>query len=285
MAEVRNTPGTPPQGMPPAGKGPGMMPKGPMGPGMPKGPGGKEMTAEELRQLQQKNGEGGQRRGPGGPMIREKPKDAKAVIKKLLHYISKSKYLLLVILCTTLITTGLNLLGPMLQGKAIDAITIDLNLGKAHVDFDALVKCLTLMALVYVANSLVTILQGIASARISQTTVFTLREDLFRKISYLPIQYTDTHSHGDIMSRMTNDVDNISNSISQSISSLVSSVLTLIGALAMLIYYDWRMALVSLVTVPLTLLVSMNLSKFMRKYFVEKQVILGQQCHAPVIID
>ncbi len=276
MAEVRNTPGsTPPMGMPPPGKGPGMPPKGPMGPGM-KGPGGKEMTAEELRQLQKRNGVGGGHRGPGGPMIREKPKDAKAVIKKLLRYISKSKYLLLVILCTTLITTGLNLLGPMLQGKAIDAITIDLTIGKANVDFNALVKCLTLMALVYVANSLVSMLQGIASARISQTTVFTLREDLFRKISYLPIQYTDTHSHGDIMSRMTNDVDNISNSISQSISSLVSSVLTLVGALAMLIYYDWRMALVSLITIPLTLAVSMNLSKFMRKYFVEKQVILGQ---------
>ncbi len=249
-------------------------------PGNKQGPGGKEMSAEELRQLSQKNGanvNGGRgpgRGGPGGPMIREKPKNAKATIRKLIHYIAKSKYLILVILCTTLITTGLNLLGPMLQGRAIDTIT--LSEGKAHVDFDALVRCLVLMACVYIANSLVTMVQGIASAKISQTTVFTLRQDLFRKISYLPIQYTDTHSHGDIMSRMTNDVDNISNSISQSISSLISSVLTLIGALVMLISYDWRMAVVSLITIPLTLTVSMNLSKFMRKYFVEKQILLGK---------
>ena len=262
-----------------------MQKKPPMPEGMPPMPskdgkaspagGNKEMSAEELRRLSQKNGENvNARRGPGGPIIREKPKNAKATVVKLIKYIAKSRYLILVILITTLITTGLNLLGPMLQGKAIDAITIDA--GKPHVDFDALVKYLVLMACVYIANSVITMLQGIASAKISQTTVYTLRADLFRKVSYLPIQYTDTHSHGDIMSRMTNDVDNISNSISQSISSLISSVLTLIGALTMLVYYDWRMAIVSLITIPLTLLVSTNLSKFMRKYFVEKQILLGQ---------
>ena len=233
------------------------------------------MTPEQLRQLSQKNGvNDNARRGPGGPMIREKPKNAKATVGKLLKYIAKSKYLILVILCTTLISTILNLAGPMLQGKAIDAIT--LGPGKANVDFDTLIHYLVLMACVYVVSSLISMLQGIASAKISQTTVFTLRQDLFRKISYLPIQYTDTHPHGDIMSRMTNDVDNISNSISQSISSLISSVLTLIGALIMLVRYDWRMALVSLITIPLTLFVSMKLSKFMRKYFVEKQILLGK---------
>lgn len=266
MADMQKKPPMP-EGMPP------MPPKD----GKAGGPAGgnKEMSAEELRRLSQKNGENvNARRGPGGPIIREKPKNAKATVVKLIKYIAKSRYLILVILITTLITTGLNLLGPMLQGKAIDAITIDA--GKPHVDFDALVKYLVLMACVYIANSVITMLQGIASAKISQTTVYTLRADLFRKVSYLPIQYTDTHSHGDIMSRMTNDVDNISNSISQSISSLISSVLTLIGALTMLIYYDWRMAVVSLITIPLTLTVSMNLSKFMRKYFVQKQIILGK---------
>ena len=255
-----------PNGMPP------MPPPGKMPGGKPEQ---KEMSAEELRQLSQKNGVNvNARRGPGGPMIREKPKNAKVTVGKLLKYIAKSKYLILLILFTTLISTVLNLAAPMLQGKAIDTIT--LGTGKASVDFEGLIRYLVLMACVYVASSLISMLQGIASAKISQTTVFTLRQDLFRKISYLPIQYTDTHPHGDIMSRMTNDVDNISNSISQSISSLISSVLTLIGALVMLVRYDWRMALVSLITIPLTILVSMKLSKFMRKYFVEKQILLGK---------
>jgi len=235
----------------------------------------KEMTPEELRRLSQKNGAnmGGGHRGPG-PMIREKPKNIKATLLKLIKYIAKSKYLILMVFVTTLITTILNLLGPMLQGRAIDAITIDDS--KLQVDFELLIETLMLLAVVYIASSLITVIQGIASAKISQTTVFSLRQDIFRKISYLPIQYTDTHAHGDIMSRMTNDVDNISASISQSISSLVSSVLTLIGALIMLISYDWKMALVALITIPLTMIVSMNLSKFMRKYFVEKQILLGQ---------
>ena len=252
----------------------------PKGAPMPGGSGGKtgapaqkELTADELRALQKKNGAGGNHRGPGGPMIREKPKDVKGTVVKLMKYIGKSKYLVVAIMITTLVTTFLSLLGPKLQGKAIDAIT--LTDGQLHVDFDSLVKYLVLMLVVYVGSSLVTMLQGFASAQISQTTVFSLRADLFRKISYLPIRYTDNHPSGDIMSRMTNDVDNISNTISQSISSLVSSVLTLIGAFIMLLSYDWRMAIVALVTIPLTIFVSMKLSGFMRKYFIEKQVILG----------
>ncbi|MBR5313744.1 MAG: ABC transporter ATP-binding protein [Clostridia bacterium] len=222
-----------------------------------------------------KNGTPQQGRGPmGGPMIREKPKDAKKTLFKLIKYIGKSKYLVFTIIGTTILSTFLNLLGPSLQGRAIDAIT--LTEGKVSVDFETLIRVLMLMMLVYLASAAIQLLQGIASAKITQTTVYTMRSDLFRKISYLPIGYTDTHAHGDIMSRMTNDVDNISMTLSSSISSLISAALTLIGAFSMLLYYDWRMAFISLITIPLTILVSTNLSKFMRKYFVEKQVLLGQ---------
>ncbi len=237
----------------------------------------KELTADELRAMVKENGGNGGPRGgpgPGGSMIREKPKDAKGTVIKLIKYIGKNKYLVYMIMFTTVLSTIFNLVVPSLQGKAIDAITI--TQGKATVNFDSLIKTLILMLIVYLASAGVQLLQGVASAKISQTTVHTMRADLFQKISYLPIRYTDTHAHGDIMSRMTNDVDNISQTISSSISSLISAVLTLVGAFAMLVYYDWRMALIALITIPLTILVSMNLSKFMRKYFVEKQVLLGQ---------
>ena len=233
----------------------------------------KEMSADELRAVMKKNGSE-PRRGPGGPMIREKPKDAKGTLIKLIKYIGKSKYLVLTVMLTTVLSTFLSLIGPNLQGKAIDAITITES--RLSVDFERLISVLIMMLVVYLASAAVQMIQGIASAKISQTTVFTMRSDLFRKISYLPIRYTDTHAHGDIMSRMTNDVDNISMTLSSSISSLISAALTLVGAFAMLIYYDWRMALISLLTIPLTIFVSMKLSKFMRKYFVEKQVLLGQ---------
>ncbi|MDD6985621.1 MAG: ABC transporter ATP-binding protein [Clostridia bacterium] len=234
-----------------------------------------EPTADELRDMMKKNGSKGPG-GPGGPraMIREKPKNIRATLGKLLKYIGKNKYSVILIIVTTIITTLLNLLGPTLQGKAIDAITITEQ--RLSVDFDGLVRILVLMAVVYLASTVIQIAQGIASAKISQDTVYNMRKDLFRKISYLPISYVDTHAHGDIMSRMTNDVDNISQTLSSSITSLISAVLTLIGAFAMLVKYDWRMALVSLITIPLTVVVSMVLSKLMRKYFIARQVILGQ---------
>ena len=234
-----------------------------------------EPTADELRDMMKKNGSKGPG-GPGGPraMIREKPKNVRATLGKLLKYIGKNKYSVILIIVTTIITTLLNLLGPTLQGKAIDAITITEQ--RLSVDFDGLVRILVLMAVVYLASTAIQIAQGIASAKISQDTVYNMRKDLFRKISYLPISYVDTHAHGDIMSRMTNDVDNISQTLSSSITSLISAVLTLIGAFAMLVKYDWRMALVSLITIPLTVVVSMVLSKLMRKYFIARQVLLGQ---------
>ena len=228
----------------------------------------KEPTADELRKLSGNRGGG---RGPA--MIREKPKDTKATLLKLIKYIGRSKYLVILIMIASVAMTLLSLAIPKLQGRAIDTIT--LGEGKLEIDFDSLIRTLVLMGIVSVINALFQLLQGLVSTKISQTTVFSMRRDLFRKISYLPISYTDTHAHGDIMSRMTNDVDNVSMTISSSISSLISAALTLVGAFVLLVSYDWRIALVSLVTIPLTLLVSLKLSKYMRKYFVQKQVLLG----------
>ncbi len=219
--------------------------------------------------------------GGGGPrnmnarINREKPKNAKGTILKLMRYIGRSKYLILLLMLVVIGSTLLSLAGPALQGEAINAITIDPTLGKLSVDFDSLIKALMVMGVVYIGTSLLQLFQGLLSAHISQSTVYTMRKELFAKITRLPIKYVDSHPHGDIMSRITNDVDNISNTISSSIASLFSSVLTLIGALVMIISYSWKMALIAMITVPLTVFVSATLSKFMRKYFVRRQKILG----------
>ncbi len=214
------------------------------------------------------------RRGPGGPMVREKPKNMKATLKKLIRYIGRSRYLLIMLLVLVSVIAALHLAGPALQAEAISAITIDDN--QFHVDFDKLYKVIILMALTYLLSSALTYLQGVTAAKLSQFTVSTMRSDLFARIAYLPIRYTDTHRHGDIMSRMTNDVENISNSVSMSIASLFSAVITLIGSLVMMLYYSPLLTLVAMVTIPLTLLVTTKLSKFMRRYFVEQQKLLGR---------
>lgn len=213
--------------------------------------------------------------GGRGPRInKEKPKNMGKTLKRLLGYIGKSKLLVILLIVIMAVVTVADLAGPAMQGAAID--TIKIVDGKLTVDMPAMLTCLAIMGVLFVINATMALFQGFIAAKLSQNTVYTLRNDLFRKISKLPIKFTDTHKHGDIMSRMTNDVENVSNAVSQSIAALISSVLTLVGAFAMMIYYGWIMALIACVTVPLTITVSTTLAKFMRKYFVRRQKLLGQ---------
>ncbi len=219
--------------------------------------------------------------GRGGPpphqrmaMPTEKAKDVKGTLKRLLGYIGKNKYLMILLLAVMIVITVLNLAAPYLQGLAIDKITISED--RLEVDITGMIYCLIALGGVYLLNSCLTYFQGIFAAKLSQTTVKIMRNDLFKKISYLPIKYTDTHQHGDLMSRMTNDVENISNTVSQSIASLFSGVLTLIGCFAFMLYYSPILTLVSMTTIVLTLIVTKNLTKFMRKYFPMQQTLLGQ---------
>ena len=220
--------------------------------------------------------------GPGAPqgggplgnrMNKQKPKNATKTLKRLLGYIGKSKLLVITLVIIMAIVTVTDLAGPAMQGAAIDTITI--KGGALSVDMQALTVYLSIMAGLFVVSASMSLFQGFIATKLSQNTVYMLRRDLFKKISRLPIKFTDTHKHGDIMSRMTNDVENVSNAVSQSIASLISSILTLVGAFSMMIYYGWIMALIACVTVPLTILVSTTLAKFMKKYFVRRQKLLG----------
>ena len=225
--------------------------------------------------LRPMGGPGGRGGGPMGARVnKEKPKNIKKTLLRLLSYIGKSKMLVIALIVIMVVVTLTDLAGPAMQGAAID--TISLKGGKLSVDMPAMLGYLGVMAVLFVISSSMTLFQGFIAAKLSQNTVYSLRNDLLKKISKLPIKYTDTHKHGDIMSRMTNDVENVSNAISQSIASLISSVMTLIGAFTLMMIYGWVMALIACVTIPLTILVSTNLAKFMRKYFVRRQKLLGQ---------
>ena len=217
-------------------------------------------------------------RGGGGPMNarinREKPKNMKRTIGRLFRYIGKSSAILVALLGIMICVTVIDLLGPFFQQKAID--TFEIVGDKTIVDFESLTVYLVIMAIIFVISSVLFYAQGILSAKLSQSTVFIMRNDLFRKISRLPISYTDNHRHGDIMSRMTNDVENVSNAVSSSITMLFSSIMTLCGAFAMMIYYSWQITLIAILTIPITILVSTNLAKFMRKYFIRQQKLLGK---------
>ena len=222
-----------------------------------------------------RGGHGGGR-GPMGARVNgEKPKNMKRTLGRLLKYIGRSKLLVITLIAIMAVVTLADLAGPALQGEAINTINVDLATGEVSVDLPAMAGFLGVMVVLFIISASMELLKSIIAAKLSQKTVYMMRNDLFAKISKLPIRYTDTHKHGDIMSRMTNDVENVSNAVSQSIASLISSVLTLIGAFSMMMYYSWVMALIACVTIPLTILVTTNLAKFMRKYFVKRQKLLG----------
>ncbi len=209
----------------------------------------------------------GGKRGPGPMMYKEKPKNMGKTLKRLIGYIGTSRYLVLALLAVMILISLLGLAAPALQGKAIDAI--------ANGETRHLITFLVILGGSYLINSLLTYFQGLYAAKLSQKTVHRMRNDLFSKIVYLPIRFTDTHRHGDIMSRMTNDVENVSNTVSTSIASLFSAVITLIGTLIVMLSYSWKLTLVALISVPLTLGGTALMSKVMRKFFVRQQRILG----------
>jgi len=234
-------------------------------------------SRQNAPQMPPMRGPGGRGGGPMGARINaEKPKNTGRTLVRLLKYIGKSKLLVIALVLIMAFVTVSDLAGPALQGEAINTITVDPVTGKVGVDLGRMTAFLTAMGALFLVSAALALLQGVIAAKLSQRTVYMMRNDLFKKISKLPIKYTDTHKHGDIMSRMTNDVENVSNAVSQSIASLISSVLTLIGAFTMMVYYSWVMALIACITIPLTITITTNLAKFMRKYFVKRQKLLGQ---------
>ena len=218
---------------------------------------------------------GGPGRGPmGGRMNAEKPKNAGKTFSRLARYIGKSRITLLLLIFLTIVIALTDLVSPKLQQLAIDTITVDG--GAVHVDFPLMLKYLAAMSVFFLLSALLTLIQERIAVRLSTSTVYIMRRELFEKITRLPIKYTDTHRHGDIMSRMTNDIDNVSSAISQSLTSLFSGVITVIGAVVMMLWFSPAVTLVAILTIPLTLIVSSMLAKFMRKYFIRQQTLLGQ---------
>lgn len=198
----------------------------------------------------------------------EKASNKKGTLSKLLIYFKNQKVLISILFISILIMVLAQVITPILQSDAIDYIDKGL--------YNKLPKTLIIMGILFVILSIASLIQGLLSAILSQRIVKTMRNDLFNKIVNLPIKYFDSNSHGDIMSRMTNDVDNISNTLAQSLGSLLSGVLMIIGTVFMMFITCWQLALVSCLIVVLTLVVTKVLSKLMRKFFKKRQILLGR---------
>ena len=222
---------------------------------------------EQSRQAQMNNYKAFGRRPGNRNLTVEKAKDKKGTLKRLIAYFAAEKAMIIGLLAAVIVVVICSVYAPKLQSNAIDII--------ASGRFKELTPILITMVVVYIIHSICTFLQTKISAVLSQNIVKKMREDLFRHIVNLPVRYLDSNSHGDIMSRMTNDIENISTTVSQSLSSMFSGVLTIIGTVIMMTVLCPQLALLSCITVILTVIATKFLSKAMKKFFTKRQVLLG----------
>lgn len=248
---------------------------GPMGGGPP--PGGPPRGGPGSRP----GGPGGGPPGRHGPMVPgEKAKNFKQTMKTLLGYLRPYQWAIILTLIFAMIGTVFSIIGPKLIGNATTKLFEGV-VGKimgtpgAGIDFDYIGRILLLLLGLYVASTLFTYLQGWVMANISMKLTYEFRKKIAEKISRMPLKYFDTKTHGEILSRVTNDVDTVSNTLSQNLSSVVTSVTTIIGVLVMMIWISWQMTLVLLLVLPLSLFLVMFIIKHSQKYFKKNQEYLG----------
>ena len=210
--------------------------------------------------------------GRGGPHMMigrgERPKDRRGAILRLWSYLRVQTWGLVAVLLLVGVTSGMSLLGPYLMGRAIDAYILQRDLA-------GLIPIALQMLGVYLITALSTWLQSYVMAGVSQRTVRDLRQDLFAKLQTLSLRFFDERSHGDLMSRLANDVENISNVLTQGVTQLFSSAMSLVGVAMTMLLLNYRLAIVSLVTIPLMLFLTSWIARRTRRGFREQQQSLG----------
>ncbi|HQE93959.1 MAG TPA: ABC transporter ATP-binding protein [Anaerolineae bacterium] len=199
---------------------------------------------------------------------KERAKDIRGTVNRLWGYLKRQKWALIAILVLVLISSGLGLLGPYLMGIAIDDYIMP-------GDLPGLGRIVLVMLGVYLATSVVSWMQVYIMASVAQRTVRDIRNDLFVKLQTLSLRFFDQRPHGELMSRLTNDVENINHVLNEGVTQLLSSLVSLIGVAAIMLIMNVRLALVSMLTMPLMMLLSNVIARYTRQGFREQQQYLG----------
>ena len=239
-------------------------------------------TAPENERTGQLHGGGGFRGGPMGPMGRpvDKARDFKGTFNRLLGYLKPRRYRIMVVVLFAVLSTLFSIVSPKVMGKATTKLFEDLMLMYKHVpgagvDFQYILNILVILGGLYLASALFAYIQQYIMAGVAQETVFDMRQDVDEKLARLPLKYFDAHTHGDILSRVTNDIDNISTTLQQSLTQLISAVVTLVGVLIMMLTISPWLTLIFAVVLPLSALVTKAAAKRSQIFFASQQRELG----------
>lgn len=216
--------------------------------------------------------------GPGGNNSVEKAKDFKGTMKQLLHYLKPYRIAIIIAMIFAIGSTVFTIVGP----KVLGDVTTDLAKGfmakvanEGAIDFVSIQQTLIILLGIYILSFIFSYIQGYLMAGISQKVTYQMRKSLSEKIDRMPLKYFDTRTHGEILSRVTNDVDTLATSLSSSLSQLITSLTQIIGVVVMMFTISWQMTLVTLLVVPLTGVFGVIIVKLSQKYFISQQVYLG----------
>jgi ATP-binding cassette subfamily B protein len=224
-------------------------------------------------------------RGPGGPMGigmgGEKARNFRDSMKMLIKYLSHYRYSIIFMLILSILGTVFMIIGPKLMGdvttKLFEGAMAKISqIQGAGIDFPYIRKMVLLLSCLYIISAVCTYLQGLLMSNVSIKVTYELRREIAEKISRLPLKYFDTRSYGDVLSRITNDVDTISNTLNQGLSQIVSSVITIIGIIIMMASISILMTFVSLLTLPVSFSLVSFLIKKSQKFYKRQRDYLGR---------
>lgn len=217
--------------------------------------------------------------GPGGPGMAgipvQKPKNFKATFRRLVGYLRPHRFKLLAVLVTAIISTVFSILSPKIMGQATDKLFEGFMSGSG-IDFQGIWVIIMTLAGLYVVSSLFGFFQQYLMAGVAQKTVYKLRNDVNEKLEKLPLKFYDSRTNGDILSRVVNDVDNISNTLQQSLTQLITSIVTLVGVIVMMLTISPLLTLILVLTLPLSFIVIGMIAKRSQTYFKAQQAHLGE---------
>lgn len=218
--------------------------------------------------------------GPGrGMMPGEKPKDFKNSIEKLVRYLGRYWYAIVAVMIFAAVSTVFSVAGPKVMARATNALVEGLGkkiAGTGSIDFTYIAKVLLFTLGLYICSAVFSFIQGMIMTGITQKTCYRMRKEISEKINRMPMKYFESRTYGEVLSRITNDVDTLGQSLNQSVTQIITSVATLVGTLVMMISISGIMTLISLVILPVSAILISFIIKHSQKYFRQQQEYLGQ---------
>lgn len=217
--------------------------------------------------------------GPGRGMLPgEKPKDFKNSIEKLVRYLGRYWYAIVAVMIFAAVSTVFSVAGPKVMARATNALVEGLGkkiAGTGSIDFTYIAKVLLFTLGLYICSAVFSFIQGMIMTGITQKTCYRMRKEISEKINRMPMKYFESRTYGEVLSRITNDVDTLGQSLNQSVTQIITSVATLVGTLVMMISISGIMTLISLVILPVSAILISFIIKHSQKYFRQQQEYLG----------